>query len=235
MEWDELPALFPSIESPETWLPMLQHHSALLLAAEPHTRVTSVAPEDVVRRHYAESLEMWAAILHAVASLPRSIVDVGSGGGFPGIVMACVAPGVRFALVEPLQKRARLLESIAAELELENVQVFAQRAEEAGRGPLRARSEVVVARAVAALPVLLEYTIPLTAVGGLVVLPKGSGLELELEQAHSAMARLGCRCIDTIPMRPEISETLTLALFRKDRGTPAAYPRRPGHPAKNPL
>ncbi len=235
MIWDELPALFPSLAEPERWLPLLQAHLDLVSRAEGHTRVTAVAPGEAIQRHYAESLETWRIALEASGAIPDAVVDVGSGGGYPGLVMACVAPQTRFALVEPLQKRARLLEAAADELALTNVAVYAQRAEDAGRGPLRESAGLVTARAVAALPALLEYTVPFAARGGAIALPKGSALPAELAEATNAMAQLGCEHETTVAMRPAISEALTVALFRKVATTPQRYPRRPGVPRKRPL
>lgn len=235
MEWDELPRLFPTLAEPERWLPLLRAHSSLLTDAEPHTRVTSVSPQEAVQRHYAESLEIWRISLNSLAAVPESVVDVGSGGGFPGLVMACVAPGTTFHLVEPLQKRARLLEAMAASLELSNVHVYPQRAEDAGRGDLRASAQMVTARAVAKLSELLEYTVPFAEVGGLLLFAKGSGLPDELAVAGTAMRVLHCRHLSTVSMRPEISDAVRLALFEKTAATRALYPRRAGTPGKQPL
>jgi 16S rRNA (guanine527-N7)-methyltransferase len=163
------------------------------------------------------------------------VIDVGSGGGFPGLVLASVAPTTEVVLIEPLQKRARLLQEMAGELALANVTVLPVRAEEAGQSPLRESAYIVTARAVAPLPELLEYTAPMARVGGVLVLPKGSGLDAELEAAHHAEEVLGVEFRGTHAMRPEISETLVIALFAKVSQTPAAYPRRPGVAAKRPL
>ena len=234
MNWDDLPVLFPEFDSPDRWLPLLEQHHALLLASAEHTRVTSVGAEDAVRRHYAESLEIWRTASTAAPG-PALATDIGSGGGFPGLVAACVSPGVRFVLVEPLKKRARLLEQAAETLGLANVEVHALRAEEAGRGPLRDTAGIVVARAVASLPELLEYTAPFARTGGVIVLPKGSGLPEELEASVAAQRVLRCEYLGSTPMRPEVSETLSVALFRKTGATGARYPRRPGMPHQRPL
>ncbi|MGE3073309.1 MAG: 16S rRNA (guanine(527)-N(7))-methyltransferase RsmG [Dehalococcoidia bacterium] len=235
MEWDELPGLFPMLPEPARWLPLLRRHLELIVAAEEHTRVTSVAPADAIQRHYAESLETWRIAVEASGSMPATAVDVGSGGGFPGLVMACITPGTTFHLVEPLQKRARLLEAMASDLGLSNVRVHPQRAEDAGKGPLRDAAPLVTARAVAKLAELLEYTAPFAAVGGLVALPKGSGLAGELEHAARAMEKLSCRHLGTWQMRPEVSDSARVAVFEKTAMTGSVYPRRAGVPGKQPL
>lgn len=235
MEWHELPALFPMFGDSARWLPLLQAHHDLIIEAEPYTRVTSVAHRDAVQRHYAESLETWRLAIEVAGRDPGVVVDVGSGGGYPGMVFACLAPQTTVHLVEPLQKRARLLEATANALGLANVTVLAARAEDAGRGPLRGVAELVTARAVAPLAELLEYTVPFAALGGFLVLPKGSALEGELAHAHQAMAILGCMHRQTVPMRAAISENVVLACFEKTGETPASYPRRAGVPGKQPL
>ena len=235
MDWSELPELFPGFDSPGRWLPLLQRHQELLGAAEGHTRVTAVAPEDAVQRHFAESLETWRIALESTGGGVALVADVGSGGGFPGLVMACVAPAVRFELIEPLRKRARLLEGIAEELGLANVDIHACRAEEAGRGSLRDCADLVTARAVAELRELLEYTVPLCATGRHIVLPKGSALGNELADAENAMYELGVSWQATASMRGEISGTVRLAVFSKDASTADRYPRRPGVPGRRPL
>lgn len=235
MEWSELPGLFPGLPEPGRWLALLQEHAALLRAAEAHTRVTSVAAEDAVRRHYAESLEVWRIAVDCLDEEPVTAVDVGSGGGFPGLVIACVAPTTRCTLVEPLHKRARLLRDIAAGLGLENVTVLAERAEEAGHGRARGGAALVTARAVASLPELLEYTAPFAAAGGLIALPKGSAWEAEVAASAHAAQELGCRFHSRVPMRPGVSEAVSVLLFEQVVPVPDGYPRRPGVPHRRPL
>jgi 16S rRNA (guanine527-N7)-methyltransferase len=118
---------------------------------------------------------------------------------------------------------------------LENVTIHAVRAEEAGRSRLRDSADIVTARAVAGLRELLEYTAPLCRTGGVLALPKGSGLSPEAAAAGHALAELGVSSDGAVPMRGEVSQQLSVALFRKERPTPDRYPRRAGVPAKRPL
>lgn len=233
--WDDLPRLFPDFDTPVRWLPLVRRHLELIEAAAHRTRVTSVAPEDAVARHFAESLEL----LRIARSLHRDgfarCVDVGSGGGFPGLVIAIVCPDLDVHLVEPLQKRAALLGDIATALGLENVTVHAQRAEDAARGPLRVSASLVTARAVAPLRELLEHTVPFAATDGIVALPKGSGLDAELAEAEGAMRGLGASLDCICAMRPQISATVRVAVFRRAGELPLQYPRRAGVPARRPL
>jgi len=234
LAWDALPGLFPALGSPGRWLPLLQRHAAIIEESATHTRVTAVPTAEAVRRQYAESLELLRIARDLGAAL-QPVIDVGSGGGFPGLVFAIVEPDTAITLVEPLRKRARLLEGMAAELELPNVRVVAARAEEAARGPLRDSAALVTARAVAELRELLEYTAPFARPGGWLLLPKGSTASSELAAATAALAELQCAHRASIPMRPEVSETLTVLAMEKLGATSPTYPRRPGTPAKRPL
>lgn len=234
LEWGQLPGLFPEFEEAGRWLPLLEHHARLVDEAAVHTRVTSVEPEDVVRRHYAESLEVLRVAV-AADGVPASMVDVGSGGGYPGLVAAAIWPETAVHLVEPLQKRARLLGVMAEAMGLRNVYVYPERAEDAGRGPLRERAALVTARAVAQLRELIEYTAAFAANGGLIALPKGSRAAAEVADAGRALAALGCDYERTVEMRPEVSDAGVVVLVRKVRGLRPKYPRKAGTPGRLPL
>ena len=230
LAWESLPDLFPDFPEPERWLALLRRYADLL--AEAPVRTTTVTGEEMVARHYAESLEAYR-----LAGAPGEgvVVDVGSGGGFPGLVIAAVAPGLAVHLVEARRKRADLLAEMAEALGLANVTAHGVRAEEAGRGALRDSAELVIARAVAPLPVLLEYTAPLAAPGGVIAAVKGSRGEAELAAAGPAMAALNCEQAGADAMRDEIAGRMRVFRFRKLGATPARYPRRPGMPTKRPL
>jgi 16S rRNA (guanine527-N7)-methyltransferase len=233
LAFDELPALFPMFLQPERWLPLLQRHAELVVAAAERVRVTAVPLEEFPRRHYAECLELLRFCRRA--SDGTRIVDIGSGGGFPGLVFAMVEPKSELHLVEPLLKRARLLEELAAELGLANVTVYDERAEDAARGPLRGTAQIVTARAVAELRELLEYAAPFAARDATLLFPKGSGLEEELAAANRAIHELGCGEAAIARMRPAVSDTLAVLLLRKVAPTPDDYPRRAGVPHSRPL
>ena len=230
LEWESLPDLFPGFPDPGRWLPLLRRH-AELLAASP-VRTTSVSEEAAVTRHYAESLEAYR-----LAGAPGEgvVVDVGSGGGFPGLVIAAVAPEATVHLVEARRKRAALLAEFAEALGLANVTAHGVRAEEAGRGSLRDQGALVIARALAPLPVLLEYTAPLAAPGATIAAVKGSRGRAELSEAGPAIAALACEHAGTAAMRDTIAGRMQVLRFRKLGPTPERYPRRPGMPAKRPI
>ncbi|MDE2669595.1 MAG: class I SAM-dependent methyltransferase [Chloroflexota bacterium] len=230
LAWESLPELFPDLAESERWLPLLRRHAQLL--AESPVQTTTVKGEMVVARHYAESLEAYRL---SGSQEEGVVVDVGSGGGFPGLVIAAVAPGLEVHLVEARRKRADLLGEMAEALGLANVRAHGERAEEAGRGALRERGNLVIARAVAPLPVLLEYTAPLAATGGTIAAVKGSRGEAELAEAGTALEALNCEHTGTKQMRSEVAGQMRVLLFRKRGATPSRYPRRPGMPEKRPL
>lgn len=233
LTWADLPGLFPGFPGAERWLTLLQRHAALVEAWRPHVNLTSVGPAEAVRRNYAESLETWRIACGHGA--PSVAVDVGPGAGFPGLVAAVVSPACQVHLVEPLKKRSRFLVAAVEELGLVGVAVHPVRAEEAGRGALRQTADVVVARAVAALPELLEYVAPLASLGGHLVLPKGQSAPGEVAAAAYAAAVLGVGLAGIEPMRTEVSDTPWAVVYRKIAPTPDAYPRREGIPRRRPL
>ena len=203
--------------------------------------LTSLAdPEAIQRRHFGESLALLAALRAAGLLAPgetESVVDVGSGAGFPGLPMLILEPALRLTLVEAHRRRARFLETAAAELGLGGVEVVAARAEEAGRDPaLRGRFGLAVARAVAPLPVLAEYLLPLLREGGAAAAPKGSAAARELEEAAGAIAALGGRAGEplALPLPPGRPPQRVL-IVRREGPLPDRYPRRPGVPRKRPL
>lgn len=234
LSWDDLPGLFPEFEGPERWLPLLQRHAELVEGAAHHTRVTAVTGANAIRRQYAESLEV-LRIARQFTATCDPYADVGSGGGYPGLVIAIVEPSLAVTLVEPLQKRARLLEAMAGELGLTNVRAFAGRAEDAGRRDLRESCALVTARAVAELRELLEYTAPLARTGGWIVLPKGTGAEAEVEEAARAITELNCAHRATVTMRPDVSDSGMAVVLEKLGPVSDRYPRRAGLPGKRPL
>jgi len=177
-------------------------------------------------------------VLGALACLPffpqgGALVDLGSGAGSPGVPIAVARPGLRVLLVEGARKRAAFLEILLRDLRIGNADVLNARAEAAGRSPShRERFDAAAARAVAGLPVLAEYALPLLRVGGVAVFPKGGAADAEVAAAHRALAVLGgMASVHTDPL----SSDARIIVVRKVAPTPDAYPRRPGVPVRRPL
>jgi 16S rRNA (guanine527-N7)-methyltransferase len=197
------------------------------------TRITS--PDEVTIKHFLDSLSVYPALAPSQAEL--SLIDVGSGAGFPGLPLKIAQPRLRLTLLEAIQKKTRFLEQMRQTLALSGVEILSLRAEVAGQLPeQRGRYEVAVARAVAAGPVLAEYTLPLIKVGGTVILQKGQLTRPEIEATTNALKVLGGRIKQIRPVTvPFLPAERQLIIIEKISPTPKAYPRRAGLPAKKPL
>jgi 16S rRNA (guanine527-N7)-methyltransferase len=211
-------------------LPRLGRYLALLLETNRQFNLTAVTdPDDAWTRHVADSLTLMPYLAGAEA---KTVIDVGSGAGLPGFPLAIVLPAVRFTLLEATGKKARFLEMVVHALGLTNVGVLNDRAENLGRDREHHREQydAVVARAVGRLPVLLELTVPLARVGGLVLAIKGEKAQEEIVTAKEALYRLHSRVVDA-----HRTATGTIIVIEKRRATPKLYPRRPGEPKRAPL
>jgi len=199
--------------------------------------LTSVRePAEIERRHVADALALIIA-LEETGLLPRGarVVDVGSGGGLPGVPLAIMRPDLSITLLEATGKKAAFLRTTTAQLALPHVRVLALRAEEAGHlADEREQYDLAVARAVAPLAALVELTLPMVRVGGVLAAVKGSRAEAELREAAGAIARCGGG-VPRIISLPRADTHLRLILVPKRTATPADLPRRPGMPAKHPL
>jgi 16S rRNA (guanine527-N7)-methyltransferase len=162
------------------------------------------------------------------------VVDVGSGGGLPGLPLKIVLPGLSMMLVEADQAKAAFLVRACAALGLRDVEVVARRAEEVGRDPTyRETFDVAVARALAPMPVLVELCLPLVRVGGRLLAQKTE--REDLDRATRAVEILGGR-LDRVVTAPSAARNSgTVVIVDKVRPTPPAYPRRSGVPARKPL
>jgi 16S rRNA (guanine527-N7)-methyltransferase len=190
-------------------------------------------PEDIECIHFLDSLSLLK--IEEVSKAQR-LADVGSGGGLPALVLALALPGTEITAVESQLKKCAYIERSAKTLGLENVRALCLRAEEYGRSAGRAAHDVVVSRAVAALPVVAEYSLPLLRVGGLMVAMKGSVSDQERTQAATALGILGADRLDAVQLDPfEGSQNRWAYVAEKVRATPGEFPRRPGVPAKRPL
>lgn len=189
---------------------------------------TVTDPEEAWTRHLLDSL----SLLPALAALPAGakLVDVGSGGGLPGLPIAIARPDLSITMVEATGKKARFLEETARALGLTHVSVVCERAETYGRGEGRERFDVATSRALSELSVLLELTVPLLRVGGESIAIKGGRAGEEIAGAARALSLLHAEVVDH-------ARTSTGAIVRvvKRAATPARFPRRPGEPKRAPL
>lgn len=212
-----------------------ERYEALLLAWNERFNLTAVrTPEGVRTRHFLDSLSCTLATGDLSG---MRLVDVGSGAGFPGLPLKILFPQLSLVLVESVAKKGAFLNAVVSELALEDVQVISARAEAVGQDPAyRAAFDWAAARAVAPLPVLLEYLLPLCRVGGTALAQKGQQAAQELAAAQGAIAVLGGGEATLLPV-PVLGEQDggSLVTVKKLVETPAAYPRRAGMASKRPL
>ena len=194
------------------------------------TRITE--PRDVLYRHLLDSLLL-------VPHIPQGahVADVGSGAGFPAIPLAMARPDLQVTAMESVGKKCVFIEEIRQAFGLEDrLKVVNGRSEELGNQPLyREQFDVVTARAVAALPTLLELTLPLTKPKGSFIAIKGPSYEEELKASQKALQTLKGRCEQVIHSAVSPEQASILLIFQKTGVTPKGYPRLPGMPSKKPL
>jgi 16S rRNA (guanine527-N7)-methyltransferase len=168
---------------------------------------------------------------------PRRLIDIGTGAGFPGIVLKIIYPAMKLTLVESVGKKANFCAHIIQTLEMDNVEIVTGRAEDVGQNPAhREKYDWAVARAVAVLPVLAEYLLPLVRVNGGVLAQKGESALMEINTAERAFKLLGGRMRQLLKVElPGVADERYLVVIDKRAATPAAYPRKAGLPAKKPL
>jgi 16S rRNA (guanine527-N7)-methyltransferase len=190
--------------------------------------------EGIRAKHFLDSL---SCSLAWKEQIPRRLIDVGTGAGFPGIVLKVLYPNLKLTLVESVGKKATFCKHMVESLGLENVEILAERAEDVGRNPAhREKYDWAVARAVAALPVLVEYLLPLVKVGGGVLAQKGESGPAEAQVSANALKLLGGRLRQLVKVElPGVADERFLVLIDKSAATPSAYPRKAGLAAKKPL
>jgi len=191
-------------------------------------------PQEIHIKHFLDSLTCLLALRD---SPPDRLIDIGTGAGFPGIPLKIVYPKMQLTLVESVGKKAQFCRHVVTILDLHGVEVVQGRAEALGQDPAhREQYDWAVARAVAVLPVLSEYLLPLVRVGGRMLAMKGESGPAEAHAAESALRILGGHLRQLLPvMLPGVAEERYLVVIDKVAATPDGYPRKVGVPAKRPL
>jgi 16S rRNA (guanine527-N7)-methyltransferase len=199
---------------------------------EKQNLVSRKAGPDEIEQHVQDSLQL----LEWVPLVDLDVIDIGSGAGFPGLILAMACPQSRFTLLESDLKKSGFLQMVIEELGLVNVCVIRERAEVLGQDrQYRNSYDVCTNRAVAAMSVVLEYGIPLVKRGGRVFLWKGRNYQQEIAEAEGALEILGGKVEDVYLYNLMPERDRAIVAVEKVGRTPGQYPRRVGAPAKSPL
>jgi len=197
--------------------------------------LTSVkGSNNIVIRHFLDSI---SCFLSERIDFSSKLVDIGAGAGFPGIPIKIVSPGICLVLVDSAKKKADFLTNLVKKLCLTNTTMIRQRAEEYAReSSNRETYDIVVARAVSELPVIIEYGLPLLKPGGALIAQKGKMKVAELEKGERAAILLGGTIAEVKSIRvPFLDEERHLVIVEKQHVSSPEYPRRVGIPSKRPL
>jgi 16S rRNA (guanine527-N7)-methyltransferase len=217
-------------------LKALQIYEQELLHWNEHISLTAIRDAEGVRiKHFLDSLTVllgWER--HAP---PSKLVDVGTGAGFPGLVLKLIWPGTKLTLVESVHKKADFCKHIVDRLGLNQVTILTERAEVIGQHPEhRQVYDLAVARAVAQMPILMEYLLPLVHRNGIVMAMKGETAPAETQESGRAIHILGGKLHKLVHVElPGVVEERFIVVVNKIAQTPEEYPRRVGVPAKNPI
>jgi len=207
-----------------------------LLAWNENVSLTAIRdPEGVRSKHFLDSLTVLLAWeRHAP---PQNLVDIGTGAGFPGLVLKLIWPSTRVTLVESVNKKADFCRHIVEQLGLDGVTILSERAETVGQdAEHRHAYDLAVARAVARMPILMEYLLPLVHRNGIVMAMKGESAPAETQDAANAIQILGGKIRKLVHVElPGVVEERFIVVVNKIARTPDQYPRRVGVPSKNPI
>ncbi len=193
--------------------------------------------EDVQIKHFLDSLTVTLAWQQPISSADFRLIDVGNGAGIPGLPLKILFPDIRLVLLEATAKKAAFLHYLKQRLGLSNVEIVAGRAEDVAHdAQYRERFDVVLSRAVAPLPTLVELTLPFCTIGGSFIAQKKGAIDLEISRATKAISLLGgnLRQVKRVDLE-EFTDERWLIIIDKVSPTPELYPRRPGIPSKRPL
>lgn len=219
----------------DTQLRQFDRYQELLVEWNQKMNLTALTePKDVAIKHMIDSVSVYD---EKWFSEGMSVIDVGTGAGFPGLPLKILCPSLKVTLLDSLNKRVKFLETVVSELGLSDIVCVHARAEEAARQKqYREKFDAVVSRAVARLPILAEYDLPFVRVGGFFAAMKGAKYEEEAEEAKKAVKLLGGGepVLREIKL-PGLEDKRGIIYIRKEKKTPSVYPRKAGTPEKNPI
>lgn len=220
------------IELDENKIQKFFKYKDLLIETNKYMNLTSIVDDkDVVLKHFIDSLTINKYIKEGC-----SLIDVGTGAGFPGVPIKIIRSDVNVVLLDSLNKRLNFLNTVIKELNLENIRTVHGRAEDVAHdNNYRERFDYVTARAVANLSTLSELCIPFLKIGGIFICMKAN-IDDELEKAKKAISLLGGEIISIDKFTlPETDIERNIILIKKTKTTPEKYPRKAGMPSKQPI
>lgn len=224
-----------NIELTDMQLKQFQIYYGMMMETNKVMNLTAITEfEDVIDKHFVDSI-----LLGNIMDLKgkQSVIDVGTGAGFPGLPLKIAYPELQVTLLDSLNKRVRFLNDVIGELGLTGIEAIHSRAEDGGQNPkYRERFDLCVSRAVANLSTLSEYCLPFVKVSGSFVAYKSVQIQEELQAAEHAWGILGGRLDKVITAEiPETEIVRQFVIIKKEKHTPKAYPRKSGTAAKDPL
>jgi len=197
--------------------------------------ITAITEDDEIDiKHFLDSL---TPVTTRLFENSIKLIDIGTGGGFPGLPLKIYNEGLKVTLLDSLNKRIAFLKEVIEALGLKDIEAIHGRAEEFGRKEdFREQYDISISRAVASLNTLSEYCIPFVKVGGYFVSMKGPDVEDELREAERGIKILGGKIVEVATVKIPLSDIVhTLIIIEKIKETPTKYPRAGGKPKKNPL
>lgn len=210
-------------------------YMSLLKSWNEKVNLTAITDDlEIVKKHFIDSIKIFK---FQPLKDAKKVIDVGTGGGFPGIPMKIIKPELEVVLLDSLKKRISVLESILNDIGINDVAAIHGRAEEFGvKTEFREKFDVVVSRAVANLAVLSEFCLPYAKIGGYFVALKGPSVDSEVNESKRAINELGGKLIDLIEVHIENTDLKhNLVVIKKIKNTPKQYPRKAGIVSKKPL
>lgn len=222
-----------NVDLTENMLEQFMIYKDMLLDWNEKINLTSITDEkEVMLKHFADCISL---VSYCDFSSGKKVIDVGTGAGFPGVPVKIVAPEIEVTLLDSLNKRINFLEELIEELQLSNVECVHSRAEDGGKNPdYREQFDYCVARAVANLEVLAEYTLPFVKVGGKLIALKARDAENEINEAREMVSKLGGEVTEIIHVNiPFTDLEHKLVVVEKIMETPSNYPRKPKQIKKN--
>ncbi|MGL5695303.1 MAG: 16S rRNA (guanine(527)-N(7))-methyltransferase RsmG [Peptostreptococcaceae bacterium] len=223
------------IEVDDKMIDDLKVYREILVDWNQKMNLTGIEEEkEVFIKHFLDSI---SAVSKGYIKDGISLIDVGTGAGFPGLPLKICLRNMKLTLLDSLNKRINFLQEVSNNVDIEDNEFIHGRAEDFGKdSDYREQYDVATARAVAGLPILMEFCVPFIKVGGYFVCLKGPNANLELEESKSAMEVLGIEFVEKIDIKlPNEELNHNILVFKKVKNTPEKYPRKAGKPAKSPI